>query len=249
MNPIAHTVPNPSDLVTNSTSFLRKPAAGRESGRLDAGARPGPRPGLRRYDGWTFRNRGRSIQGTVFCLLAVALLASCATPPSHFYTLSADRDLLVGPASPATVAVGPVTIPDSVNRPEMVIQLGPNHVALDEFNRWAAPLQAEIQRVLIENLARLLGTSRVFRYPQGTIAAPDIRVQIEVLRFESMPGNAALLDAVWNIHGKSGKDVKTGRTTLHEPVAGEGYEAIAAAHSRALGRLSRDLAEAILTLE
>jgi hypothetical protein len=131
----------------------------------------------------------------------------------------------------------------------MVVQVGPNQVALDEFNRWAAPLQAEIQRVLIENLARLLGTSRVFRYPQGPITTPDFRVQIEVLRFESMPGNAALFDAIWSIHGKSEKDVKTGRTTLRESVSEATYDALAAAHSRALGTLSRDLAEAILTLE
>ena len=185
----------------------------------------------------------------VFCLLAVALLAACASPPSHFYTLSPGRELPAGPVSSVTVAVGPVTVPEAVNRPEMVVQVGPNQVALDEFNRWAAPLQADIQRVVMENLARLLGTSRVFRYPQGPITTPDFRVQIEVLRFESMPGNAAQFDAIWSIHGKSEKDVKTGRTTLRESVSEATYDALAAAHSRALGTLSRDLAEAILTLE
>jgi uncharacterized protein len=185
----------------------------------------------------------------VFCLLAVALLSACASPPSHFYTLSPTRESPVGPASSTTIAVGPVTIPEAVNRPEIVVQVGPNQVALDEFNRWAAPLQAEIQRVLIENLAWLLGTSRVSRYPQGSIITPDIRVQIEVLRFESMPGSAALLDAIWTVHGKSEKDVKTGRTTLHEPLSEQGYDALAAAHSRLFGTLSRDLAEMILILE
>jgi uncharacterized protein len=185
----------------------------------------------------------------VFCLLAVALLTACASAPSHFYTLSPGRELPAGPASSVTVAVGPVTVPEAVNRPEMVVQVGPNQVALDEFNRWAAPLQAEIQRVLIENLARLLGTSRVFRYPQGPITSPDFRIEIDVLRFELAPGNAAFLDVLWTVRGKNEKDAKTGRTTLREPVLGEGYDALAAAHSRALGTLSRDLAETILTLE
>ena len=185
----------------------------------------------------------------VSCLLAMALLSACASPPSHFYTLSPSRELLVGPASSAIVAVGPVTIPESVNRPEIVVQVGANEVALDEFNRWAAPLPSEIQRVVMENLAQLLGTQRVSRYPQGPVTSPDFRVQLEVVRFESMPGNAALLDAIWSIHGKSEKDVKTGRTTLREPVSEPTYDALAAAHSRALGTLSRALAEAILTVE
>jgi uncharacterized lipoprotein YmbA len=185
----------------------------------------------------------------VSCLLAMALLTACASPPSHFYTLSPGRDLLVGPASSVTVAVGPVTIPESVNRPEFVVQVGPNQVALDEFNRWAAPLPSEIQRVVVENLVQLLGTQRVSRYPQGPITSPDFRAQIEVLSFESAPGDAALLDVLWTVHGKREKEVKSGRTTLREPVSEQGYDALAAAHSRALGKLSRDLAETILTLE
>jgi uncharacterized protein len=185
----------------------------------------------------------------VFCLAGLALLTACASPPSHFYTLSPSRDSLAGPGSSVTVAVGPVSIPESVNRPEIVVQIGPNQVALDEFNRWASPLQSDIQRVLIENLTLLLGTPSVFRYPQGSIGAADFRVEIEVLRFESVPGDAAFLDVIWTVHGKSEKERKTGRTTLRERAAGVSYDALVAAHSQALGRLSRDIAEAILTLE
>jgi uncharacterized protein len=185
----------------------------------------------------------------VFCLIGMALLNACASPPSHFYTLNPIREAPAGRASPVTVAVGPVSIPEAVNRPEIVIQVGPNQVALDEFNQWAAPLQADIQRVTMENLARLLGTSGVTRYPQGPITAPDFRVQLEVLRFESAPGDAALLDVIWTVRGKSEKEVRTGRTTVREPAREMGYNALVAAHSRALSTLSRDLAEAILALE
>ena len=184
-----------------------------------------------------------------FCLIGMTLLTACASPPGHFYTLNSTMEAPAGRASDVTVAVGPVSIPELVNRPEMVVQVGPNQVALDEFNRWAAPLQGDIQRVLMENLARLLGTAGVFRYPQGPLAAPDFRVQIEVLRFESMPGESALLDVLWTVRSKNGKEVQTGRTTAREPLREDHYEALVAAHSRALGTLSRDLAEVILALE
>ena len=241
MSPIAHSTTNLSDFVTNATSFRRKPESRRESDRLDTG--------FLRYYGWRFRNKNRSILGTVFCLLAVALLSACASPSSHFYTLTQTRAVPPGAAFSASIAVGPVSVPESVNRPEIVVQVGPNEVALDEFNRWAAPLPSEIQRVVVENLVQLLGTQRVSRYPQGSMTSPDFRVQIEVLRFESAPGDAALLEVLWTVHGKNDKEVKTGRTMVREPVSGQSYDALAAAHSRALGTLSRDLAEAIVMLE
>jgi uncharacterized protein len=182
-------------------------------------------------------------------LLGMALLTSCASPSSRFYTLSQSQGMLAGPTSSESIAVGPVSVPESVNRPEMVVRVGPNEVALDEFNRWAAPLPSEIQRVVMENLVQLLGTPRVFRYPQGPINSPDFRVQIEVLRFESAPGDAALMEVIWTVRGKNEKNVKTGRTTVREPVSEMTCGALVAAHSRALGTLSRDLAEAILVLE
>lgn len=182
-------------------------------------------------------------------LLGAMLLTACATPPSHFYALNSSQEALTGYPSTVSVAVGPVSIPEAVNRPEMVVQVGPNEVALDEFNRWAAPLQGDIQRVLMENLARLLGTARVSRYPQGPITSPDFRVEIEVLRFESIPGEAVLLEVIWTVRGKSEKVERTARATLREAARGPRYEELVAAHSRALGTLSRDLAQVILELE
>jgi uncharacterized protein len=185
----------------------------------------------------------------VFCMLGMVLLTACASPATHFYALSPTQDAFTGSPSTVSVAVGPVSIPEALNRPEMVVQVGPNQVALDELNQWAAPLQTDIQRVLMENLARLLGTPRVSRFPQGSIADPDFRVQIEVMRFESALGVAALVDALWTVRGKGEKDVRNGHTTAREPLRDKSYDALAAAHSRALGTLSRDLAETILTLE
>lgn len=184
-----------------------------------------------------------------FSLFGMALLTACASPPTRYYALSPTQETLAGSPSAVTVAVGPVSIPEAVNRSEMVVQLRPNQVALDEVNQWVAPLQAEIQRILMENLARLLGTSGVGRFPRGSLTDPAFRVQVEVLRFESALGEAAFLDALWTVRGKSEKEVKSGRTTAREVMRDHSYDGLAAAHSRALGTLSRDLAEAILILE
>jgi uncharacterized lipoprotein YmbA len=184
---------------------------------------------------------------TIACVLAI-LGGGCSSPPSRFYTLSAAP----GPAAPSSdlsVAVGPVTVPASVDRPQIVVTTGPNQVRLDEFNRWASPLSNDIARVVAENLVTMLGTPRVTTFPQTLAAGADYRAVIEVQRFDSTLGSAAALDAVWTVtRARDGKS-HTGRTTVNEPATAQDYDALAAAHSRALARLSREVADTVQALD
>ena len=80
-------------------------------------------------------------------------------------------------------------------------------------------------------------------------AIVDYRAIIEVQQFESTLGQAATLDAVWAVsRTKDGKS-QTGRTTARESTSDGSFDALAAAHSRAIGRLSQDLANAVRELE
>jgi uncharacterized lipoprotein YmbA len=177
----------------------------------------------------------------------VLVTNGCASAPARFYTLGA-APTAAAASSNLSVAVGPVSIPAAVDRPQIVVAMGPNQVRLDEFNRWDAPLQNAIARVVAENLVALLGTPRVALSPQ-TLITPDFRVAIEVQRFESALGEAATFDAVWTVsRAKDGRS-QTGRTTAREPTAERSYEALAAAHSRAVARLSQDIADAVRALD
>jgi len=142
-----------------------------------------------------------------------------------------------------------VTVPAAVDRPQIVISVSPNQVRLDEFNRWASPLQNDIARVVAENLAKLLGTTMVGVYPQPTAAGASYRVLIDVMRFESAPGKSATLDALWTVRGAKEGSSRAGRTTVSEPAADGSTAALVAAHSQALGRLSGEVADAIRALE
>jgi uncharacterized protein len=189
---------------------------------------------------------------TLLCILA-ALLAGCAsTTQSHFYTLSPALKPTSSAAATAgnySISVGPVTVPAAVDRPQIVVRVGPNEVDIDEFNRWASPLQSDIARVVAENLVLMLGTPDVTLFPQTTGAGASYRVVIGVLRFDSVPGGAATLDAVWTVRLAKADQSRTGRTTLSVPTQGSGYAPLVAAHSLALEKLSADVAEAIRTME
>lgn len=174
-------------------------------------------------------------------LAAIAMIAlgACASsPPSRFYTLGSAQAPATGTAT-TSVGIGPVTIPGVVDRPEIVVTVGDNEVWLDEFNRWASPLGEAIAIAVAENVGAALGTPRV---SAAAAADTDLRVAIEVQRFESVPGSHALLDALFTVRRTADGRALSGRTTAREAAGTKSYEALAAAHSRALDRLSRDIA-------
>jgi uncharacterized lipoprotein YmbA len=175
------------------------------------------------------------------------LVAGCASPASRFYTLSA-ASTPATTSSDLSVTLGPVSVPAAVDRPQIVVRTGPNQVRMDEFNRWAAPLQNGIARVVAENLVAILGTPSVTVSPLTLSEGADYRVALEVQRFESAPGDAATLDAVWAVSRTKDGKAQTGRTTVRESSPDKGFDALAAAHSRAIARLSQDIAAAVREL-
>ena len=177
--------------------------------------------------------------------IAAIVAAGCGTSaPARFYTLDATATASGGPVAHYTVLVGPVVVPPLVDRPQFVVQVAPNRVTVDEFNRWAAPLDDGIARAVAGDLAVLLGTPDVAAAPLANFD-PDYRVSINVQRFESIPGEAVTIDAVWAVRKTGVKDTRACRTLARETVQDKSFEALAAAHSRALATVSGDIAAAI----
>ena len=180
-------------------------------------------------------------------LLVAALLAACGGAPVHesFYTLSlpASDAAMPSSASPA-IFVGPVSVPESVDRTQMVLRTGANEVEISERYRWAEPLKNAIPRVIGETLSRELGTSRVLTSRSAAALPVDYRVAIEVQRFESSLASGATVDAVWTITKVDGGARRGGRTLATEPASGDAAS-LAAAHARALDRVGREIAAAI----
>lgn len=183
------------------------------------------------------------------CVLA-ALIAGCATSaPPRYYTLDPVSVQGTVPQVDFSVSVGPVSVPAFVDRQQIVIRTGPNQVHIAEFERWASPLKENIGRVVVQDLVSLLGTSRVTQFPETSAAGASYRVVIDIMRFDSELGKAASLDAYWTVSSaKSGQSYR-GRTTLTETAQGKGYADVVAAHNRALGRLSADIAKAVMQMQ
>ncbi|AQH04060.1 hypothetical protein A9R05_34445 (plasmid) [Burkholderia sp. KK1] len=180
-------------------------------------------------------------------LFLFALLAACSSPRASFYRLSADPTLTAATArAPARpVIVGPVTVPDLVDRPQIVTRNTNNEVSLNEFARWGEPLKSSIADAIAADLAVLLASDRVAPASRA-IADPDaLRVRVDIQQFESVPGDAVSIDAQWTVRRFGDENAMSGRSKVREPVSGPDYDALVAAHSRALAGVSRDIAAAI----
>ena len=179
-----------------------------------------------------------------FAILAATAASCTTTATSRFYTLESSATADGASSAPGSVMIGPVTIPAAVDRPEFIIQVAPNRVEVEEFNRWVAPLSDSIARVVAGNLVVILGTPDVAVAPLANFN-PAYLVTIDVQRFDSIRGQAAVLEAVWTVRKTAGTEARSSRTVARETVQGDSFEALAAAHSRALAKLSGDIATAI----
>jgi uncharacterized protein len=173
-------------------------------------------------------------------LTVAVLLAACSTPPrERFFTLDAPEPPVAAPDA-ASIAVGPVTVPDMVDRPQLVVRTGANEVSIAEQARWAEPLRSAIARVVAAHLATDLG----MRLAGGRNAEADYRVALDVLRFDSGPDQSVLIDAAWTVIGPKGGR-RSGRSVAHGKAPTKSYDAVAAAQSAALATISKEIAEAI----
>lgn len=189
-----------------------------------------------------------------FALLLVLALAASAcvnigpgTPPqAPTYVLAPTVPATRLDASGVAVGLGPVTIPGYLDRNEMVSREAANQLHIDSRHGWGAPLDEEVQRVLGENLSRLLASERVVVWPWSRHREIAVRVPVRVLQFEPVAGKGVVLVAHWELLSPDATRVLfTRQSEIVEPVAEPGPGPYAAGMSRALAALAAQIAEAV----
>ena len=183
-------------------------------------------------------------------ITAALLLAACTTTrQAHFYRLDSAGPVPAEARLPLVVAIGPVDLPQYLDRPHIVTRAGKNRLRVDEFNRWAGALEEDITRVLAHRISARLATRRIYRYPSRVDAVTDYRVALDVSTFDGALGGAVDLALAWSvIDDRSGRVLKTDQRSYRVTASGAGYEAYAAALSELLAQLGDDIAVALREL-
>lgn len=189
-----------------------------------------------------------SLHVVVLLLVSMVCLSACAgkSASSKYYVLSPLPLTKLSGAEGATIGVLPLDLPDYLDRPQVVTRVSENELKLDEFNRWAEPLKDNFYRVLVENLSTLLTSAKVIETVQRAKLSVNLYVGVDVAQFDGTLGGDVVLSVKWGlITSEGGKLVVAKRSSFKEPTGAATYEALVAAHSRAVAALSREIAEAI----
>lgn len=192
---------------------------------------------------------------TLACVALGSLLGGCLpaiqNEPIRFYLLrpGLNTETQIG-GSKISVGVGPVDMPPYLDRPQIVTHTAGNELDINEFNRWAEPLHDNFTRVLANDLGLLLGSDEVFVFPWGASVSPEYQVKVEVTTFIGQLGGEGLLVARWSLIGDNGvKMLLARRSQLRAAASSGSYEALVTAMNETLTALSREIADAIRSLE
>jgi len=186
-------------------------------------------------------------------LILVLCLAGCInTPLPDYYVLTPESSQSESKnisLSDLAVGVGPITIPETVNRANIVTPRDSNQLEVAEFHRWSEPLVENISRVVITNLADRLGVSKLYAYPWLRTQI-DNTARIDVLQMSGELGSEVYLQVRWQIltGSKPYELLDTRITEYRQAVGGGGYSSLVAAYSAAYASLSDDIAQALAEL-
>jgi uncharacterized protein len=202
------------------------------------------------------RSFSKYLMFSVMVMIFVAMgITGCGTTPSvRYYTLNSTKFVNGNttsqePIQKCIVAVGPVEIPDYLERPHIVVKSGQNETSLAEYDRWAGSLRQDIGRVLVENLSGYLPAHISVLSWRRTIPS-DYRITVEFTRFDIVPGQHIAANVQWAVYGKDQKTpVGLKNKKYTEPVGqGRNYDTIVTSMSKILGQLSEDLGKDVLKI-
>ncbi len=191
------------------------------------------------------------------CLMVAAplIVAGCGTsPPSKFYALNAVKTQqsaaqATSAARSVLLSVGPIRIPDYLDRPQIVTHTAQNELTINEFERWGGSLREDIDRVVTEDLSALLASEDVAVVSWRSTGPGGYKLPIALNRFDAVLGGSVQLKATWGVSSVDGmKIIFMSESAISQPVNGTSYSAIVAAMSQALGTMSQEIAAGVKSL-
>ncbi len=179
------------------------------------------------------------------------------TPEARFFVLRSlvePPEAPVGPGPAPLVGVLPVRVPGHLERPQLVTWTGPGELRIDEYLRWAEPIDTGVTRTLAENLDALLPAHSVIRSPWPAAATPFCRVRVALRVFGLQEDGEVRLEGRWMLlPGKGERPLVNRSTSLRRgplPKGSAGVDAAAGveAMSALLADLAKEIASAVQAL-
>jgi uncharacterized lipoprotein YmbA len=186
---------------------------------------------------------------TSWIVVAGCFATGCASsPPLHYYTLTevpADARLPT-PANTVPVRLDRVTVPTELDRAQLVRRIDTTRLQIMEADRWAAPLDDMIRRVLSDNLSVRLPASFIGNPNEPAVGEKRQSLSVDIQEFYGDAACAVTLRAAWVLRQPDSQSTR-GNEEARVPAGSNcaGAATLPAAMSQALGQLSDRIAAAI----
>ena len=192
----------------------------------------------------------------ILMILLLGLLGCASSPEPRFYLLSpvaesaplkcSDPDISVLPdLGTASLGITAITLPEAVDRPQLVWREGTGGVRVDAHERWAGSLKDQIPRLLAENLSRLTGNAQIAAYPAVAAERAAYRLAIDVQQFSGYADGRVVVDAHWAWVPRRGEVVLQGReVAVRQVSATDDMTAWVMAYNQALAAVSEAIVRA-----
>jgi uncharacterized protein len=179
--------------------------------------------------------------------------AGCASsPPMHYYTLTETpaTSRLTVPEGTIPLRLDRVTIPTELDRSQMVRRLDSTQLQIVEGDRWAAPLDETIRRVLSNDLAARLSPGAVANPNEPSIGEKRQSLAVDISEFYGDPSCAVTLRAAWTLKQSESQSLRGNEAATASALgACMGAGTIPTAMSVALGQISDRIAAAVASAE
>lgn len=175
----------------------------------------------------------------VLLLTGVLSLAGCSVhQPVALYQLDSGEPAQPKQSAGMAVVLGPVSVADYLQRETLLQRQNDGSLTAATDGRWAGSLSADIDQLLVRQLAWRLDSQRVVLAPASTGFTPDVQVLLSITRLDSGKDQPAILDAQWRLLDRRG-NVRDNRIVhLEQP-----HEGSESSQVQAQGQLLQKLAE------
>ncbi len=184
-------------------------------------------------------------------LLVLVLVSGCASNsiPTRYYSLTPLEPAAAtgdGIAETISLGVGPLQLPEMLDRRGIVSFRKGNELSIATYNIWAGDLQEAILRVLTDNMSSQLGNDRIWSFPWDNRNRPEYQLRIVIEEFSGQLRESVTLRAKWSLLGEHGrKELLTRRSSHQQRVSGKGYRDYVGALNGALNEFSQALASQV----
>lgn len=169
-------------------------------------------------------NKKNSFKHLAAAALAAMLLAACGTtPPAQFYTLAAAPVATAGvqPAqgAPILIEMLPVTVPERLARPQVVVRSDAARIDVLEQDRWSSPFNNELRDALAAGVAGRLGAidiSRSGRPPDQV----SYRIAVELRDLDAVRNGQVQAGFGWTVTRSDDRKTAVCRLNVTEQVSG-----------------------------